>query len=105
MGVLEVEAGMGIGELTEQLKGLQGPARDQYHVELRAVFGSEVRGQARPGSDVDVLVEFDQKADLFDYVGLAEFLEEALGRPVDVVPIGSIRAELKERILSEAVYL
>lgn len=96
---------MGVSELKEQLKGLQGPARERYHAELRGIFGSQVQGQAKPGSDVDVLVDFDRKADLFDYVGLGEFLEDALGRPVDVVPIESIRAELKERILSEAVYL
>ncbi len=48
-------------------------------------------------------MEFDKDADLFDFVGLSIFLEERLGRKVDVVPRDAVRPELKELILKEAV--
>jgi predicted nucleotidyltransferase len=50
-----------------------------------AVFGSVARGEARPGSDVDLLVDFEPGASLLDHVGLFQDLEELLGVGVDVV--------------------
>jgi len=52
-----------------------------------------------------MLVDFDAGADLFDFVGLSDFLEEMLSCSVDVVPIRSIREEIKAQILSEAIYI
>ena len=49
------------------------------------VFGSVVRGEAGPDSDVDVLVEFEPGRSLLDHVGLMQNLEDLLGRKVDVV--------------------
>jgi len=43
------------------------------------VFGSVARGEARPGSDLDLLVEFEPGASLIDHVGLSQDLEELLG--------------------------
>jgi hypothetical protein len=50
-------------------------------------------------------VEFDEGANLIDFVGLSLFLEEKLKLRVDVVPESSIRQEIKEEILREAAYL
>ncbi|AKU15060.1 helix-turn-helix domain-containing protein [Luteipulveratus mongoliensis] len=50
------------------------------------VFGSIARGEDRPDSDVDLLVEFESGADLFDVMALEVDLTELLGCPVDVVP-------------------
>jgi len=70
-------------------------------VEL-ALFGSHARGDAGPQSDVDFLVEFSEKS--FDrYMDLKEFLQELLGRKVDLVLKSAIKTRLRERILSEAV--
>jgi len=70
-------------------------------VEL-ALFGSHARGDAGPQSDVDFLVEFSEKS--FDrYMELKEFLEELLGRNVDLVLKSAIKTRLRDRILSEAV--
>jgi predicted nucleotidyltransferase len=70
-------------------------------VEL-ALFGSHARGDAGPQSDVDFLVEFTEKS--FDrYMDLKEFLQELLGRNVDLVLKSAIKPRLRERILSEAV--
>ena len=79
--------------------------RDRLHVlgvrEL-ALFGSHARGDARPDSDVDFLVEFGEKS--FDrYMELKELLEDLLGRKVDLVLKSAIKTRLREHILSEAM--
>ncbi len=53
--------------------------------EYVAVFGSLARGEARPNSDVDVLVRFNKDISLLDHIGIAYELEDAIGRKVDLV--------------------
>jgi len=91
--------------LTEQLKIVAGEVQRRYRAEILGIFGSYVRGEERETSDLDVLVRFAKGATLFDFVGLADFLEEILGIRVDVVPVDALRAEIRDRILREAVYL
>ncbi len=90
-------------EIIDSIKSLKEDIRKKYRAEVVGIFGSFVRGEEKETSDIDVLVEFDGDADLFDFVGLSIFLEERLGRKVDVVPRDTVRAELKEIILKEAV--
>ena len=67
------------------------------------LFGSMVRGEARPDSDLDVLVEFD--APSFDhYMDLKFYLEELLHLPVDLVLHDVIKPRLKPIIEQEVVY-
>ena len=80
-------------------------ARHQFHAELKGIFGSVARGNHKKASDLDILVDFGSEADLLDWVGLAQFLEEKLCRPVDLVPLRSLRPEIKKQILAEAIYL
>jgi uncharacterized protein len=68
------------------------------------VFGSVARGQARPDSDVDFLVEFEPGRSVLDLSGLILDLQEALGRDVNVVEVGRL-ARLAERIEREAILL
>jgi len=68
------------------------------------VFGSVARGEARPDSDVDFLVDFDDEASLLDQVGLTRDLEELLGTRVDVVSVGGL-LERDTAIRDEAVDL
>ena len=74
-------------------------------VKSLAIFGSTARDEARPESDVDVLVEFAGPATFNGYMDLKFFLEDLLGRPVDLVTKKSIRPRLKEQIESEARYV
>jgi len=66
------------------------------------LFGSYVRGEARPESDVDVLVTFSRTPDLFTLVELGLFLSDALGVRVDVVPKDWLKPRLRASILAEA---
>ena len=75
----------------------------RYKVKEIGVFGSLARGEERAHSDVDVLVEFEEGADLLDLVGVGLFLEEELGRKVDVVPRRALRPELQASVLREVV--
>lgn len=56
-----------------------------------AVFGSVARGEARPDSDLDLLVDFDTGASLLDHVGLVQDLEDLLGVGVDIVTRNSLK--------------
>lgn len=89
----------------DEILRLVAANRDRLHalgVRELALFGSHARGDARPDSDVDFLVEFGEKS--FDgYMELKELLEDLLGRKVDLVLKSAIKTRLRERILSEAV--
>ena len=69
------------------------------------VFGSVARGEARPDSDLDLLVEMEPGRNLFDLTALSIELEELLGHKVDVVTEQSIYWLLRRRILKEAIPL
>lgn len=70
-----------------------------------AIFGSAAREEDRAVSEVGVLVEFAGPATFNGYMDLKFFLEDLLGRPVDLVTRRSIRPGLKARIESEARYV
>lgn len=67
------------------------------------VVGSVARGEDRPGSDVDLLVEFTDDASLLDEVGLRLALTDLLRVPVDVIAADTLREPLRSRLLAEAV--
>ena len=69
------------------------------------LFGSVLRGQQGPGSDVDLLVHLDDDRSLLDQIALMHELEDLLGCKVDVVEDEAVYPGLPERILSEAVDL
>jgi predicted nucleotidyltransferase len=68
-----------------------------------SVFGSVARGEAGPGSDVDLLVEVDDRMTLFRLSHLKDRLEDLLGKPVDLVTPGALRPQFRDTILAEAI--
>jgi len=77
----------------------------KYKAQIKGIFGSYARGEESESSDIDVLVDFKEGADLFDFVGLSLFLEEKLQRPVDIVPTDTIKSEIRKSILKETIYI
>src|SRR5437588_10946211 len=76
-----------------------------WGVRRLGLFGSVVRGEARPGSDLDFLVEFEPGRKTFDnYMELKGFLEQLFDRQVDLVITEVIKPQLRDRILGEAIY-
>jgi len=80
----------------------------QYQAELKQsgvkslkLFGSVVRGEARAGSDIDILVEFSRPIGLLAFVRLQHRLAEILERSVDLVTPEALKPQLRDYILSE----
>ena len=69
------------------------------------LFGSVARGDAKPESDVDFLIDVSEVTSPWFPVGLIQDLEKLLGRRVDVVTERALNKGLRERVLSEAVPL
>lgn len=62
------------------------------------------RGEAKKGSDVDVLVDFNQPIG-WDFIDLKEYIEDILGRRVDLVTVNALKPQLRKTILGEVVYV
>jgi len=92
-------------EVLSILKLHQSEAENRYRVKILGIFGSFARRDASPESDIDILVAFNDKADLFDLVGLSLFFEEKFGRKVDIVERDTLHALLRNQILQEILYL
>ena len=69
------------------------------------LFGSVVRGEDQPDSDVDLLVDMQENRSLFDLIGLQQDIEKTLGKKVDVLTPDGINRYLKDKILAEAAPL
>ena len=69
-------------------------AWEKFGVARLALFGSFARDEASEHSDIDMLVRFAQTPTAKDYFGLQFYLEDLLGRPVDLVTEKSLRPEL-----------
>jgi len=77
----------------------------QFGVKRWGVFGSFARGQQNTRSDVDILVEFEQGKKSFDnFMHLAFFLEEQVGRRVELVTPESLSPHIGPHILREVEY-
>jgi hypothetical protein len=70
-----------------------------------ALFGSTVRDEARPDSDIDVLVNFDGQATSKRYFGVQFYLEDLMGSPVDLVTDKALRPQLRPYIEKELIHV
>jgi len=88
------------GKLRRQLPEL----RERYGVRRLGVFGSRVQGRGRPGSDLDLLVEFDDRPlTLFQFVELENYLSDLLEMKVDLVEKDALKPVIGQHILDEVV--
>lgn len=78
---------------------------ERYGVVEIGVFGSYVRDEQRPDSDIDLLVDLGKppRIDLLDLVNLERYLTDALGIEVDIAVKNSLRKRIGQRILNEVV--
>ena len=76
----------------------------RYQVRELSLFGSAARGEMRPDSDIDLLVEFlpGAEVDLVDYAGLMLDLSKLLGRKVDLVSKNGLKPLIRNSVLEEA---
>jgi|SaaInl8_200m_RNA_FD_contig_81_537292_length_2121_multi_3_in_0_out_0_5 uncharacterized protein len=90
-------------EIFRQLRELKPQIFQKFRAKEIQLFGSSVRGEQNDESDIDILVDFESEADLFDFTGMAIFLEDKFRQKIDIVPKRSLREELRESILNGAV--
>ncbi|MFW9874949.1 MAG: nucleotidyltransferase family protein [Candidatus Thorarchaeota archaeon] len=65
---------------------------------------SYVINKQKDTSDIDFLVEFEENADLFHFIGLSRYLEEIFNTKVDVISKSSLKKDLKQHILQEVIF-
>ena len=79
----------------------------RYQVKELALFGSAARGELRPDSDIDLLVEFlpGAEVDLIEHLAAERELSELLGRKADQVSKRALRNALREEVLSQTRHI
>lgn len=85
----------------QHIKAKITPILKDQGVLKAAVFGSYATGEAKPSSDVDLLVELEDRKSLFDLIGLKLDLEDKLKKKVDLLTYDAIHPLLKDIILNE----
>jgi len=89
--------------IKETLKRFKPVLKEKFKVKEIGIFGSYVRGEGSKESDVDILVEFSAPIG-WEFIDLQEFLEEILGRKVDLVTVRALKPQLRDKILKEVVF-
>ena len=92
-----------VAQIRDVLQAHRDVLRERYQVESLFLFGSMCKGTQRPDSDIDLLVRYAATPGIFEFVSLKQYLEESLGRPVDLVTEGALKERMKNFILQEAV--
>ncbi len=92
-------------EIIEKLKEREADLRAQG-VAHAALFGSVARGDDRPDSDIDILVDLAPAivVTIFDYAGVKDFIADMFDRPVDVVSRESLKPRLRPEAAADAIY-
>ena len=92
-------------EILDKLQAHKPTLAERFGVTALALFGSYARDQAVDGSDVDILVSFDGPATSRTYFGVQFYIEDLLGRPVDLVTEKALRPEFRPYVEREAVHV
>jgi len=92
-----------VRSIIQKLKAIMPVLSKKYCVKSLEIFGSYVRGSQKEGSDIDILVEFSDTIDLFEFIALENYLSDRIGLKVDLVMKDTVKPRIRERIFKEAV--
>ena len=97
---------MNVNEIRRKLRKKKNYIKKTFYVREIGIFGSFVRKEESPKSDIDILIEFEEgHKDFSNYMRLKYYLEELFGKEVDLVIKGAVKPRLKEKIFSETEYV
>jgi predicted nucleotidyltransferase len=88
-------------QLRRKLRANLPALAKEYRVKALGLFGSYVRHEQTPQSDLDILVEFDEPPSLFEFIRLEDHLSATLGIKVDLVMKEALKPAIGQRILLE----
>ena len=91
-------------EIEKKLKRHKQTIIKRFNVKKIGFFGSYACGEESEASDVDILVEFHENIG-WEFFDVKEYLEEILGKRVDLVTVQALKRQLKKEILQEVVYV
>ena len=96
---------MNTSDALETLRRSESALRSRG-VRRAALFGSVARGESRPNSDIDIMVEIDPEAHItvFDYVDIKEYIAGLFDGPVDVVSRNSLKPYVRPTATADAFY-
>ncbi len=96
-----------IEEIKEKLKEIKPYLEEKYKVKEIGIFGSYVRGEEKKRSDIDILVEFEENAEigLLEFINLENFLSDMLDIKVDLVMKKALKPYIGKHILKEVIFL
>ena len=96
---------MNLNSLLKILNEHKQEIQRNFGVKSLRIFGSTVRGENKPESDIDILVEFNGPATFDEYMDLKIFLEDLLGKQIDLVTEKALKPRLRPYIEKEAIYV
>mgnify|MGYP001576313299 FL=1 len=92
---------MSINEIKKIIWAYKPNLCKKYHIKQIGVFGSYVRGEERPHSDIDILVDFSRPISLFEFIDMEAELSTLLDMKVDLVSRKSLKPHIGKHILQE----
>ena len=92
-----------IDRIIMELRENKSVLEEKYKVKTLGVFGSYVREEQTEGSDLDILVEFQEPVGLFKFMELEEFLGKNTGIKVDLVSRKALKPRIGKHILEEVI--
>jgi hypothetical protein len=92
-----------LASILAALRKLEGEPKTRYPIREIGVFGSYARGEQRPDSDLDLVVDLGPGLTLIDLARLENELGERLGLPVEIAIKDALKPRIERRILAEAI--
>ena len=94
-----------IQKIKEAISRNKSLLEQTYKIKNIGIFGSYAKGSIHKDSDIDILVDFYEIPDMFEFIRLEYFLKKLLGRKVDLVTRKALKPLIKSSILRETIYL
>jgi len=93
-----------LSEIKQVLKQLKPELTQRFHVQSLGLFGSVVRDDFSPSSDIDIIVDFDRPVGI-EFIDLAQYIEQRLRKKVDLVSRKGVKDKYFKAIEREIVYV